>query len=95
MSGAWFVVRGSWFVVRGSWFVVRGSWFDKLTMRERGAVTLIANVAELDSLASTQAPHGEPVEPRTTNHVAAPSNLPTRFAEPYRVVRQAHHEGEG
>jgi hypothetical protein len=44
------------------------AWFDKLTMREVVVLQLamiIAYTPELDSLQSTQLPHGELVEPRT------------------------------
>ncbi|SDP12258.1 hypothetical protein SAMN05443582_103460 [Phyllobacterium sp. OV277] len=51
--------------------VVRGPWFDKLTMREIGDATIITKIAEPDSLQPISLPHGELVEPRTTNHAPA------------------------
>ncbi|MBA8901147.1 hypothetical protein FHW17_002037 [Phyllobacterium sp. P30BS-XVII] len=54
-------------------WMVRGSWFDKLTMREsvdervlNSATFVICNVDDYRCIHTL--PHGELVEPRTTNH---------------------------
>ncbi|SDO97654.1 hypothetical protein SAMN05443582_10359 [Phyllobacterium sp. OV277] len=71
------------------WCAIGGSWFDKLTMRERGderessSATfvlgnfLICNADDYRCILTL--PHGELVEPRTTNH-------PSTLLKPLRQV---------